>query len=72
MITVQTDPRTEQVAHAADNVEHIYCPYEPDVLLCGAPAELEIECPNGFECNEHDPCPICATLWETHVCKEDR
>lgn len=74
MTIMATDPRTEQVQDAADDVEHIYCvdcwvPGMP--LLCGESTENGgEECEAGHEDCRHPTCPMCEYEFERHKCPE--
>lgn len=65
--TTTTDPRTEDVARAADDVDHIYCGdcSTTDMpMMCGARSE-------GPDCGDgcgHPTCPMCEIEWEGHRC----
>lgn len=70
MTTALSDPRTEQVLAAAEDICHIYCDLcQPFLLvplraLCGEP--LEEECPCDDTCQD-TKCPMCYTMLKPHM-----
>lgn len=69
-ITVVTDPRSELVQLAADDIDHIVCdicwlPGMP--MLCGERDYGGRECPP--YCSEHPECSMCAEELESHWCE---
>lgn len=67
MTATTTDPRTDLVRLAADNVDHIVCDdcWSPGMpMLCGEPDDGE-EHPE--DCG-HPRCPMCADECDRHSC----
>lgn len=67
--TTTADPRTEQIQRAADEIHHATCEdcWKPGMpMFCGQPDDGEDFCPDGCTCA---PCPLCAELWERHICR---
>lgn len=68
LLRPQTDPRTDQVQRAAEDVDHYYCgdcwmPGEP--MMCGKPDRGEEECTE--EDCRHPACPLCVIELKDHM-----
>lgn len=67
-MTTLTDPRTDLVTLAADDVDHIYCEdcWSPGMpMLCGEPDPPGNAHPD--DCG-HPECPMCMSEWDRHEC----